>query len=451
MNLNRRNFLRTSLACGAYGFGMFQPALWQRQLYAGTPDQNKKLIFIFQRGGNDGINTVIPRGDADYNQQTRPTLFIPEANALDLGNGFAQLNPAMAPMMELYNSTALNGVEGLGNLAVIHRIGYDNQSRSHFDSQDYWEVGSPGDDRLREGMFYRRLAQCYDLKDPNNAFLAASISSNEILGLRGSKPFPNFNDSAEFGFLGRDTEKTKFLGSLPSAEGAGDGKGVLGLYGDSPLFNGRDYHDRMHDTGKALGGSIATVQQAIANGYTPENGAVYPDGSFGDKLQEAAMLLKNTPVKVVGINKGGWDTHSGQANNQADLLGDLAQGFQALARDLRDQWDDVIIVTMTEFGRTSEENGSQGTDHAEASAMFVAGGGVKGGVYNCDATTWEAGAMFSKRDRYLARNTDFRSVFGEIFMKHFGDSRASLDVTMPGYTFAEEDAPSEFKPLNFLS
>ena len=83
--------------------------------------------------------------------------------------------------------------------------------------------------------------------------------------------------------------------------------------------------------------------------------------------------------------------------------------------------------------------------------MFVAGGGVKGGVYNCDAATWEANAMFNKRDRYLSRRTDFRSIFGEIFTGHFGDSRASLDVTMPGYNFAEEDAPAEFKPLNFLA
>lgn len=449
MQFRRRDFLRTGLASGA--FGLLNPALWNRQLHAGNPEQNKKLIFIFQRGGNDGINTVIPRGDSDYSQQTRPTLFIPEPDALDLGNGFAQLHPAMQPIMELYNHSSLNGIDGPGNLAIVHRVGYANQSRSHFESQDYWEVGTPDDPSLREGMFYRRLAQCHDLKDPANAFLAASISSSQILGLRGSRPFPNFSESGDFGFLGNDAVKTKFLGRLPSSEGADDGSGVLGLYGGSPLFPGRDYHERLHATGRALGGSIATVQQALADGYTPANGAVYPQGSLGDKLQEAAMLLKNTPVKVVGINKGGWDTHSDQDDDQTDLLADLALGFQALSRDLADQWDDVIVVTMTEFGRTSEENGSRGTDHAEASVMFVAGGGVHGGVYNCDATTWETGAMFSKRDRYLARKTDFRAVFGEIFMRHFGDGRASLDVTMPGYTFAEEDAPAEFRFLDFLA
>lgn len=172
---------------------------------------------------------------------------------------------------------------------------------------------------------------------------------------------------------------------------------------------------------------------------------------MGDRLREAAILVKNTQVKVVGINKGGWDTHSNQRNGHDDQLGDLAQGFQALYRDLQDQWEDVLVITMTEFGRTSEENGSNGTDHAEASVMFAAGGCVNGGVYNCDETTWEDGDMFSKRDRYLARKTDFRAIFGEMFMKHFGDSRESLEMTMPGYNFAEEDSPADFKYLDFLT
>ena len=243
----------------------------------------------------------------------------------------------------------------------------------------------------------------------------------------------------------------KFLGKLPSSEDANDGTGILGLYGGSPLMKEQAYHQGIHETGRALGGSIETVRAATSNGYTPANGAVYPNGSLGDRLQEAAMLVKNTPVKVVGINKGGWDTHSNQQNQHENLLGDLAQGFQALYRDLQDQWDNILVVTMTEFGRTSEENGSNGTDHAEASVMFAAGGCVKGGVYNCDESTWKDGDMFSKRGRYLARKTDFRAVFGEVFMKHFGDSRESLDITMPGYNFAEEDSPSDFKYLDFLT
>ena len=114
--------------------------------------------------------------------------------------------------------------------------------------------------------------------------------------------------------------------------------------------------------------------------------------------------------------------------------------------------DKVIIVTMTEFGRTSMENGSRGTDHAESSVVFVAGGGVKGGIYNCDSTTWKPGDIFSsKSGRYLAKRTDFRGVFGEIFTRHFGDTPQSLDQIIPGYTAAAAKDAVGFQNLGFIA
>lgn len=203
-----------------------------------------------------------------------------------------------------------------------------------------------------------------------------------------------------------------------------------------------------------MSATFGTLKSAVDQGpYVPANGAVYPNGSFGDKLMEAAMLMKRTPVRVVGVNIGGFDTHSRQGRQQgrhADLVGEIAQGFQAFHLDLQDQWDDVLVVTMTEFGRTSKENGGGGTDHAEASAMFVAGGGVKGDVYNCDSATWRDGDLFSRRGRYLQRRTDFRSVFAQIFTQHFGTDPALLDTIMPGYSEAADDLPSDFAPLGFL-
>lgn len=166
------------------------------------------------------------------------------------------------------------------------------------------------------------------------------------------------------------------------------------------------------------------------------------------------MLMKRTPVKIIGLRRGGFDTHQnqGQLNgNHPNLLTELAQGLQALHRDLQSQWEDLIVVTMTEFGRTSKENGSRGTDHAESSVMFVAGGGVKGGVYNCDASTWEDNAMFNARNRYLSRRSDFRAVFGEIFQRHFGDDASMMDQLMPGYSIGQLDNPNDFRFLNFLS
>lgn len=450
MKSSRRQFLRRSaLFGGALGI---HPFLLNDKLNAAEPGDNKKLIFIFQRGGNDGINTVIPRGDSEYNNTNRRSLYLPESDALDLGNGFAQLNSAMAPMMSLYNSTQLTGVEGPGNLAVIHRVGYANQSRSHFDSQEYWEKGVPRDKSIKDGMFYRQLAETRDLRTVENAFIAASISGSQLSGLRGEHPFPNFREADDFAFLGNDEQKGKFLGDLP--RDGKNGKGVRGLYSSTSSLANSRYANLVKQTGQAMTNTLGTLKSAVDQGpYVPANGAVYPDSNLGEKLMEAAMLMKRTPVRVVGVNKGGFDTHGGQGGvngKHGNLLGDIAQGFQALYLDLQDQWEDIIVVTMTEFGRTSKENGGGGTDHAEASTMFVGGGGVNGGVYNCDSTTWLDGDMFSKRGRYLARLTDFRAIFGEIFTKHFGNEPALLDSIMPGYSEAADDIPGDFRQLGIL-
>lgn len=454
MTFRRRDFLKTHLAAAA-GLALSHPILINRQLFGanGARNNGKRLLFIFQRGGNDGINTIIPRGDDDYNRRNRPTLFIPEGDALDLGNGFAQAHPRLEPMMEIFNREALNGKRGAGNLAILHRIGYAKQSRSHFDSQEFWENGVPGDSELKEGMFFRQLYETMDLSDPANNFIAASISSSQLLALRGKRSFPNFKAADQFRFQGDDELARKLLGE--DSRRAPKASGVLGLYEDDPDMAKKPYTGLIQETGQALGSTLKKLQEAVGYGdYKPENGATYPNGDFGRKLQEAALLLKRTDVKILGLNIGGWDTHAdqGQANGpHGNLLGNVAQGFQALYRDLEKQWDDLIIVTMTEFGRTSKENGGKGTDHAEASIMFIAGGGIKGGVYNCDANTWNSGDMFSENNRYLSRKTDFRSVFAEIFQQHFGDDRTVLDKVIPGYSEAEKQYAKEFRSLNFMA
>jgi uncharacterized protein (DUF1501 family) len=453
--MTRRAFAgRGLLTFAALGLNPFLPSWWQRQLLAGTPDDRKKLIFIFQTGGNDGLNTVIPRGDPDYSPETRPSLFLPQNLGLDSGNGFAQFHPRLQPLMEIYNRMPLNGQPGPGNLAVLHRVGYSGQSQSHFDSQQYWQNGVPGNSKLEEGMFYRHLALRYDLTRQENSLLGVAIDNSQIVALKGEHPVPNFTRAEDFGFYGTAAKVSKYVGRLPSTPQGGDGAGLLGLYGGAPDDPAKPYRSLVYSTGQLLGATIGTLRAAVAQGtYVPENGAVYPNTSLGRRLQQAAMLLKRTPVKVIGLNTGGWDTHTnqGQVNGaHGDLLASLAQGLQALYRDLQAQWGDLIIVTMTEFGRTSKENGSSGTDHADSSVMFVAGGSVKGGVYNCDANTWKQGDMFSKSNRYLARRTDFRAVFGEIFTRHFRDPQTSLEQIIPGYGRAAAQNPGTFQDLNFL-
>ncbi len=450
MNLSRRQFLQNfSRGVGAAAltggsFGLFQ----RRALAAGHGA--KKMIFIFQEGGNDGINTVIPRGDSDYSLRTRPTLFIPEDEAIDSGNGFAQFHPALNPMMEIYNHSGINGRNGMGNLAVLHRVGYEGQSRSHFDSQHYWQNGIPGDTETEEGFIYRRMDAVGDLNAADTGLVAAGLSTAQLLALKGEKLIPNFSSARDFNFPSGE----KFLGKAPQRPDGMDARGISGLFGLPPHKENRPYNSLVFDAGRSLADTINVIQEAVGeNDYVPQNGAVYPDNRFGRKLMEAALLLKRTDMQVIGLQIGGWDTHQSQGQtggSHGRLLGDVAQGFQALSRDLRSLWDDLVVVTMTEFGRTSKENGSRGTDHAESSVMFVAGGGVQGGVYNCDESTWEENAMFSERDRYLSARTDFRSVFAEIFEGHFGDDRRQMDQFMPGYSIAKLDRPERFQSLGFI-
>lgn len=450
MTISRRDFLRSAgLSVGATGLGLGFPGVFQRRAMAANGSA-KKMIFIFQEGGNDGINTVIPRGDVDYSLRTRPTLFIPESEALDSGNGFAQFHPSLAPLMELYSHSSIDGNAGLGNMAMLHRVGYEGQSRSHFDSQHYWQNGIPGDTETEEGFIYRRLDAAADLNAATTGLVAAGLSSTQMVALKGDKLIPSFSSAREFNFPAGE----KFLGHGAMREDGMDARGISGLFSLLPQKPNRVYNKLVYGAGQALSSTINVIQGAVGEeDYTPENGAVYPENRFGRKLMEAALLLKRTDIQVLGMQIGGWDTHQSQgriAGGHPRLLGEVAQGFQALSRDLQDQWDDLIVVTMTEFGRTSKENGSRGTDHAESSVMLVAGGGVKGGVYNCDETRWEENAMFSARDRYLSAKTDFRAVFAEIFERHFGDDRDQMDRFMPGYSIAKLDNPSGFQSLGFL-
>ena len=451
MKWNRRDFCKAGgLSAFALGMPAFMPHMLRRHMLAGEAGGSRKMIFIFLRGGCDGINTVIPRGDPDYNTTTRPTIYIPDSQVqqygTDLGNGYAQLHPMMGPMMEVYNNSALNGIDGPGNLAVIHRVGYEGQSQSHFDSQFFWENGVPGDGELEEGMIYRHAQEIRG----NESLVAFGISGGGIDSLRGPDSFPVIRDLEDYSFSGSSTKVQKFLGKLPTVPGGADGSGFLGVAGGPRDVAGKFNRDLVYGTGLTLAESIDIVQAALAQGaYTPANGAQY-QGSLGDKLMAAATLLKRTPARIVGVNQGGFDNHERQGGTygtHGNLVERVAQAYQALYRDFQDDWENLVVVTMTEFGRTSRENSSLGTDHAYATCMFVGGGGVNGGVYNCDAEAWPQGSMFSiSRNRYLRHMTDYRQVFAEIFSWMGNDN---LNGTIPNYNSLRNR--SDFSPLGILS
>ncbi len=440
--LNRRQFLRLGATGAALGTlaPLFRCPFLSRSLEAAMLGPSpRKMLVIFLRGGCDGVNTVIPQGDSAYNNgpDSRPNLYLTPEQCIDL-NGFAFLHPSLAKLHEVYLA---------GDLAVMHRIAYDNQSRSHFSSQQFWENAVPGVEALEEGWITRLVDTTAELD--GHPFPAASISNQLQVLFRGDRVLAHVPNLATYS-LGSDDSDVKLLGVAPT--GGGDlGSGLLGVY--SRPADSSAYDPLVRDNGLALGTSLGHLQSlGIDPGsYVAENGATYPSGdapgdfpnnntawTFFRQIRHGVQILKETDCRIVGVELGGLDTHSNQGaltGGHPDRLHMVAHAVRSLRLDLMNSlWDDSLVVTLSEFGRTSKENASFGTDHGEASCMFVAGGQVSSQVSNCDSGTWADGDMFSTPNgRYVAHLTDFRTVLAEIIERHF-QSAASLDTIIPGWS-----------------
>lgn len=449
---SRRSFLRgAGLTLAGFGVTSLLPGPFLQQALAATagPFSNRRLIFIFLRGGNDGINTVIPGGDPDYSAVNRPTLYIPNASSLDLGNGFARLHPAMSSLMPLYAS---------GDLAIVHRVGYPNNTMSHFDDQRVWENGNPAQTQLFEGWLYRYIAE--NAVSAGVQLPALSVQANQPILLRGDEPLVNIANPNSFDYLPADPKKTKLKNGWGGAYA-----GLTGLEPYRPLLSQtsvklidtldeyRSWSQQTWDPRDPnTGFSLFPVSDATNPGFPP---GMFPTSSYGFfrslKICALSMLesdaVNNNGTRVAGCELGNFDTHNNQGSasgDQASLLAMLAYGLRSLqivlsgaATDPRAYpgvWNDTVVCTLSEFGRTTKENGSVGTDHAVASCLFVAGGAVNGGVYNCDPSTWPAGVMFAKDGRYLSHRTDYRAIFWEILRDHMGADPAKVNQVFPGYS-----------------
>jgi len=537
-NLNvitRRNFLsrsaKTSLAV-ALSTLVDIPLVVKRALAEGSIGLNgKKLLFIWLRGANDGLNSVIPILDPSYDS-SRPTLAIPPAqgtnystagpadfpvssadpaspdfdNAIRLGNGFAALHPSLKFLSPVYNA---------GDLALIHRVAYPRQSRSHFDSQRYWENGTPNNNLANDGIFYRTMLE-YLIDQGANAspLTGVSIQSSLPLILRGSEaPMTNLTDPLRYDLLGiPNSSNANFKASMflnqantypfPSKQS----RALLQLQYENmattldefaalrPILEetGNTFQDDARLDGftsaktdgdtswvppagtngnSSLGYFLFPTTQLKNGGWRRPNGTndagkyVVPPSlqTLFERIKAAAIILNKTDAIIAGTEFGGFDTHSqqgGAASNNANSHPELNKGFGWAMYALRKYftlyedragWDDVVVVTLTEFGRTTIENADLGTDHAEAGVMFVAGGAVNGyvpsvrsGVYNCnpnDTTvpaelrwvTGGSGSMFGVSGRYLRRVTDYRQVLGELIRDHLGATQNQLNRIIPGY------------------
>jgi uncharacterized protein (DUF1501 family) len=191
--------------------------------------------------------------------------------------------------------------------------------------------------------------------------------------------------------------------------------------------------DVLSGTGRETFEAVNFLKKVNPAQYRPENGAQYPRGPFGNSLLQIAQLIKaGVGLEVAFTESGGWDTHVNQGGARGQLalrLQEFGAGLGALVRDLGARMDDVVILTMSEFGRTARENGNRGTDHGHANAMFVIGNGVRGGKVYGEWPGLKSDQLHEGRD--LALTTDFRDVLGELARKHLGSS--DLQTIFPGY------------------
>jgi uncharacterized protein (DUF1501 family) len=392
------------------------PAFLQRSVLAQTTSaqaQGKKLVVIFQRGAADGLNIVVPHAEPNY-YQLRPTIAIPQNQLIDL-DGFFGLHPAMQSFKPLFDQ---------GHLAMVHAAGSPDTTRSHFDAQDYMESGTPGVKATPDGWLNRAL-QAEDLHYPRShtAFRAVALGSQVPRTLDGKIPSVAVNRVQDFGVGGKNPN-AGLISTAFEAMYAGSGDSAL------------------HGTGQDTFEAVKMLKATDPAHYRPGPGANYPNGAFGDNLKQVAQLLKaNLGVEAAFTDIGGWDTHQnqGSVNGQlANCLRDFTQGIAAFWADMGNEAENLVLVTMSEFGRTAQQNGTGGTDHGHANVMFVLGGTIKGGKVYGKWPGMATGQLYQNRD--LAITTDFRQVLGEAAFKTLG--ARNLELVFPG---------SELKATQFLN
>lgn len=412
--MDRRYFLKSSgIALASFGLMSAAPGFLHQfanaQALTDKNGRRKILIAIFQRGAVDGLNMVVPYGDSNY-YDLRRTIAIQKPNqtdgAINLDCYFG-LHPSLKPFETFWKNK---------QLAIVHSAGLPDNTRSHFDAQDYMESGTPGVKSTRDGWL-NRVLQTENAKNAS-PFRGVSMTSEIPRSMIGRAPTVAMTNLADFSI--------KAGAYTQAVQGGFEG-----------LYQQVNDKDSLGETGKETFEAVNFLKQANPAQFKPENGAAYPNTTFGRSLQQIAQLIKaNVGLEIAFTDTGNelrWDTHANQGGSRGQLANFLrvfGSGIAALATDLGKRMDDVVILTMSEFGRTARQNGTGGTDHGHGNAMFILGNSVKGGkVYG----EWKGLANDQLNEgRDLAVTTDFRDVFAEISQKHLGNK--NFGKVFPNYS-----------------
>ncbi len=404
MTISRRVFVKAGgLALVSLGL---DPLFLDRLAYAVTPAGRSAgrpiLVVLFQRGAVDGLNMVVPHGDPFYYRE-RPRIAIPRQDVVDLDGHFG-LHPALAALKPLWEAKTLS---------VIHAAGSPDATRSHFDAQDYMETGTPGVKSTADGWLNRYCR--HDQEHEATAFRAVAFGPQLPRILAGSAPALAIDDLHAFGVRAPQAAVRDRLTRAFEDLYEGAATGLLA-------------------SSSAEGfAAVEQLKQADPTRYAPANGAEYPAGRLGRSVRQIAQLIKaDLGLQIAFADASGWDTHVNQGASAGQLavrLRELGLCLAAFSRDLGERMRDVVVLTLSEFGRTVRENGNAGTDHGHATAMLAIGGPVNGGRVLGRWPGLDPADRFEGRD--LAVTTDFRDLVGEIVQRHLGVR--DLAPLFPGY------------------
>lgn len=390
--LNRRDFLKKSalVTAGAFMVPSFLQAL---NRVGNVPQGQKTLVVIQLGGGNDGLNTIVPHGNDAY-YQARPRLAIPAKEVLKLDD-LQGLHPALAPLRPLYDAA---------QFSIINAVGYPEPNRSHFRSMDIWQSGSGSKEYLSTGWLGRYLDQTNNTVGAANAI---EVSDHLSLALKGDslKGLAMRNPKRFY----RTTASQRFKSIAEAHQDDHDHPQVGYLY-------------------KTLSESISSAEYIFEKVKTQRQSSTYPTNPIARDLNNVATMIKSgLATQAYYVSTSGFDTHVNQANPHKRLLGNYADAVAAFAKDLKQagRWNDVVVMTFSEFGRRVKQNASNGTDHGTANNVFLMGGGLKkAGIFNAAPNLTE----LDQGD--IKYQVDFRQIYGEV-LKGWLDTDASKIISSP--------------------
>lgn len=367
--------------------------------FDGNGDRRQTLVAVFLRGGADGLNMVAPLEDDGY-RKARPRIAITKENAIKLDE-FYGFNPLLGELEGPYKD---------GALAVVHAVGSEDSTRSHFEAQDLMEHGGLLTSGGWLGRFLRALPE-----GANGPLSAVAVGRSVPECLRGA-PASTVMESLDSFSLGKKAKRMS--AALEKLYALDDSQ--LGAVARDTL------------------GAMKRIEKLRSENYTPANGAEYAYDQFGRGMQQVARLIKaRVGLVSVSIDLNGWDSHFVQSSVMDPLMPRLAKGLNAFRKDLGREMENTTVVVMTEFGRRVYENASFGTDHGRGSVMFVMGGGVKGGRVIADWPTLDDDVLEGPGD--LPVTTNYRDVLAPA-LQRFGINGKLGDV-FPGY---------ELKPMELF-